>query len=79
MLKGPAIELDDLAKMGLQHSEGFSATKMRLHLRERAGGAPLVGQLDGEVFSCPHDVEIEVLPRALRVIVPREYADRPTH
>jgi diacylglycerol kinase family enzyme len=77
MLKGPAIELDDLAKMGLSHSEGFSAKKLRLFLRERPGGAHLVGQLDGEVFSCPPDVEIEVRQRALRLIVPREYADPP--
>jgi diacylglycerol kinase family enzyme len=75
MLQGPAIELDDLAKMGLSHSEGFSARKIRLVLKERPGSAPLVGQLDGEVFNCPPNVEIEVLPSVLRLIVPREYAD----
>jgi len=74
MLKGPAsIELDDLAKMGLSHSEGFSARHIRLHLRERPGGTPLVAQLDGDVVALEPDVEIEVLPRALRLVVPREH------
>ena len=75
MLKGPALELDDLAKMGLSHSEGVSASKIRLVLKERPGGSPLVAQLDGELFPATPEVDIEVLPRALRLIVPREHAD----
>jgi diacylglycerol kinase family enzyme len=76
MLDGPAIELDDLAKMGLQHSEGFSARKMRLRIEPRPGGEAVVAQLDGEVFTCPYHVDVEVLPRVLRLVVPREYADQ---
>ena len=77
MFKGPAIELGDLAKMGLTHSEGFSAKKIRLALKQREGGRPLVAQLDGEVFVATPEVEIEVLPRALRLVVPREHASSP--
>jgi len=77
MLKGPALELGDLAKMGLSHSEGLSARKIRLALKPRVPGPPLVAQLDGEVFIATPEVEIEVLPRALRLIVPREHADPP--
>ena len=76
MLDGPAIGLGDLAKMGLSHSEGFSAKKIRLHLKARAGAPPLIAQLDGEVFPSTPEVEIEVLPRAIRLIVPREHADQ---
>lgn len=75
MLKGPSIELDDLAKMGLSHSEGLSAQRIRLHLRPRPGGLPLVAQLDGEVFPTSSIIDIDVIPRLLRLIVPAEYAD----
>jgi diacylglycerol kinase family enzyme len=75
MLKGPALELDDLAKLGLSHSEGFSAKKIRLRLKERPGGEPIIAQLDGEVAQFAPDIEIDVLPRALRLVVPREHAD----
>jgi diacylglycerol kinase family enzyme len=74
MLKGPALELEDLAKMGLSHSENFSARKMRIVLRPRPGGEPIYGQVDGEVFNTAALVDIEVLPRALRLIVPRDEA-----
>ena len=74
MLKGPALDLGDLAKMGLSHSEGLSAKKIRLALKVRSGSPPLVAQLDGEVFVATSEVDIEVLPRALRLIVPREHA-----
>ena len=75
MLRGPAIELEDLAKMGLTHSEGSSARCIRLILRPRPGGAPIVAQLDGEVFPTTNHVEIEVLARVLRLIVPSDHAD----
>ncbi len=74
MLKGPAIELDDLAKMGLSHSEGMSAKKIRLVLKQRTGAPPLIAQLDGEVFLATPEAQIEVIPRALRLIVPRDHA-----
>ncbi len=74
MLRGPNIELDDLAKMGLQHSTGCSAKQIQLFLRPRPGGTPLVGQLDGEVFPTSARVDIEVLPRVLRLIVPADHA-----
>ena len=74
MLEGPAIELDDLAKMGLSHSAGLSASKIRLVLKQRPGAPPLVAQLDGEIFVATPEAHIEVLPRALRLIVPREHA-----
>jgi diacylglycerol kinase family enzyme len=75
MLRGPAIELDDLAKMGLSHSVGLSARQIRLTLRPRTGGAPLVAQLDGDVFPTSDSVEVEVIPKLLRLIVPADHAD----
>jgi diacylglycerol kinase family enzyme len=34
---------------------------------------PLAAQIDGEEFVASPRVRIEVLPRALRLVVPREY------
>jgi diacylglycerol kinase family enzyme len=74
MLKGPAIELDDLAEMGLSHSVGLSAKRIRLVMKQRPGAKPLVAQLDGELFVATSEATIEVLPRLLRLIVPRDFS-----
>ena len=36
---------------------------------------PIVAQLDGDVFQSTSDVRIDVIPRALRLVVPRDHAD----
>ncbi|MEO6952888.1 MAG: diacylglycerol kinase family protein [Polyangia bacterium] len=75
MLKGSKLDLDSLSKIGLQHSEGLSASCMRLHIKPRSGGTPVVAQLDGDVFVSTADIRIDVIPRALRLVVPRDHAD----
>ncbi len=75
MLKGSKLDLEALSKIGLQHSEGLSASVIRLHIRRRPGGPPIVAQLDGDVFQSTSDVRIDVIPRALRLVVPRDHAD----
>jgi diacylglycerol kinase family enzyme len=58
-----------LAKVGIRHSEGTSASRIDLTFHPR-GGVPLAGQLDGEEFPVTERARIEVLPRVIRLIVP---------
>lgn len=69
-LRGNLIGPDDLAKVGVTHSRGRSAAAIELDFTEHAGGLPIVAQIDGEEFPATPRVRIDVLPRALRLIVP---------
>jgi diacylglycerol kinase family enzyme len=62
-----------LAAVGVRHSEGLSASRIDLEFEEQPG-QPLSAQLDGEEFPATAHVRIEVVARALRLIVPEEYA-----
>ena len=62
-----------LNKVGIEHSKPMRASRMQLSLLAHEGGAPLMAQIDGEEWpSRPgrENVVIEVIPRALRLIVP---------
>jgi diacylglycerol kinase family enzyme len=73
-LRGSGLSPQGLARIGVTHSEGLSASHIELTLHPHQGGLPLMAQIDGEEFPFSRRVEIDVLPRALRLIVPEEYA-----
>lgn len=59
-----------LAEVGVTHSEGVRARSVELRFTSREGALPLAAQIDGEEFPATPRVRIEVLPRALRLVVP---------
>jgi diacylglycerol kinase family enzyme len=63
-----------LAAIGVTHSEGVSASRITLTFRVNEGGLPIAAQIDGEEFPATARVRVTVLPRALRLIVPAEFA-----
>ena len=67
-LRGSGLTPEGLAKIGVTHSQGLSAASIELGFRVRE--VPIVAQLDGEEWIASPRVRIEVLPRALRLIVP---------
>jgi diacylglycerol kinase family enzyme len=73
-LDGSGIAAEALAAVGVRHSENLSASVIDLEFDEQPG-QPLSAQIDGEEFPATPRVRIEVLARALRLLVPKEYAD----
>lgn len=61
---------DLLQELGLEHSKTLRASKMDLEILCPDGGAPLATQLDGEEWPASHRVQIEVVQRGIRLIVP---------
>ena len=61
---------EDLHELGLRHHEGLRAARIELTLRPHAPRQPVPAQVDGEEFPSSPRVRVEVLPRALRLIVP---------
>lgn len=64
---------ESLEEIGVTASKGLSAARIDVAFRRREGCPPLVGQLDGEEFPATARVRVEVLPRLLRIVVPREW------
>jgi diacylglycerol kinase family enzyme len=73
-LDGSGLDPEALAAVGVRHSEGLSASTIELELVRHEGGLPISAQIDGEEFPSTARVRIEVLPRALRLVVPVEHA-----
>jgi diacylglycerol kinase family enzyme len=65
---------EGLESIGITHSEGLSARVIDVSLRSASGGLPIKAQIDGEEFPATARARIEVLPRALRLIVPERFA-----
>lgn len=59
-----------LSEVGVTHSEGVRASSVELRFTTREGALPLAAQIDGEEFPATPRARIEVLPRALRLVVP---------
>jgi diacylglycerol kinase family enzyme len=59
-----------LAEVGVTHSRGVRAASIALRFDARPGALALAAQIDGEEFPATPSVRIEVLPRALRLVVP---------
>jgi diacylglycerol kinase family enzyme len=62
-----------LSGIGVKQSENFRGKRIRLDFHLKPGAQPLSAQIDGEEFPATPRVEIEVIERALRLIVPRDY------
>ncbi len=65
----------DLQDLGLEHSEGLRAATIELRFSPRTPGAEVLAQVDGEEFDAGAPgrwarTTIQVLPRALRLVVP---------
>lgn len=59
-----------LRTLGVSHSEEARGAKMSFRFTSAPGALPLKAQIDGEEFPATNRVEIEVLPRAIRLVVP---------
>lgn len=59
-----------LEDVGVSHSPGTRGAAIELALHAHPGGLPLAAQIDGEEFPATARARVDVVPRALRVIVP---------
>ncbi|MFO0660039.1 MAG: diacylglycerol kinase family protein [Polyangiaceae bacterium] len=66
----PLVPGDALDALGIEPSEIFRSGRLHLKFEVPPGNASLAAQIDGEEFPATPQVRIEVLPRALRLIVP---------
>jgi diacylglycerol kinase family enzyme len=76
-LRGSPVGVDDLASLGFEHEPPITGSKFELIVR--TNNAPLpAAQIDGEEVPAGDRYYVDVVPRALRLIVPREHVD-PSH
>ena len=69
-LDGNPLTEDMLNAIGVEHSRPFRASKLSIRLTWPAGGASPAAQIDGEEHPASDRATIEVVPRAIRLIVP---------
>jgi diacylglycerol kinase family enzyme len=69
-LEGNPLTEQMLNEIGVEHSKPIRASSMGLTLHDPPGGAPLAAQLDGEEWPAHARVQIDVVRRGLRLIVP---------
>jgi diacylglycerol kinase family enzyme len=67
------VGMDDLERLGIEHGKAVPGTKLELTVR--AEGFIPAAQVDGEEIPAGDRYLIEVVPRALRLIVPHEHVD----
>jgi diacylglycerol kinase family enzyme len=65
---------DDLERLGIEHAPAIAGSRMDLTVRAEGGLLP-AAQIDGEEIPAGDRYFIEAIPRALRLIVPREHVD----
>lgn len=68
--EGNPIKEEMLNAIGIEHSKPFRASKLAMTLRAPEGGPALAAQIDGEELPADERVAIDVVPRALRLVVP---------
>lgn len=73
-LDGNPVTEEMLNEIGVQHSKHFRGGSLELSFEPPADGAPLAAQIDGEEFPATQRARIQVVPRALRLIVPEAHA-----
>jgi diacylglycerol kinase family enzyme len=76
-LRGSPVGVDDLASLGFEHAAPVTGARFELTVRTNGGPLP-AAQIDGEEVPAGDRYRVEVVPRALRLIVPREHVD-PSH
>jgi len=73
-LRGSPVGVDDLKSLGFEHEPAIAGSKFELGIR--TDNAPLpAAQIDGEEVPAGDRYRVEVVPHALRLIVPREHID----
>ncbi|MBA3819622.1 MAG: hypothetical protein H0X17_12070 [Deltaproteobacteria bacterium] len=76
-LRRSPVGVDDLALLGFDHAPAIGGSRFELAIKT-AGGTLPAAQCDGEELPAGDRYYIEVIPRALRLIVPRDHVD-PSH
>jgi diacylglycerol kinase family enzyme len=73
-LDGSPFPSQAMEKIGAVQNESFSASQIEIKFGEKGTGFPSAGQIDGEEFPVAGRIRIEVVPRALRLIVPLKFS-----
>ncbi|HEY5920048.1 MAG TPA: diacylglycerol kinase family protein [Kofleriaceae bacterium] len=68
------VGMEDLERLGIEHAPAIAGTHLELTVRADGGVLP-AAQVDGEEIPAGDRYVIDVAPRALRLIVPREHVD----
>lgn len=71
-IDGNPVTEEMLNAVGVEHSRSFRVSKATLRFAVPAQGVPFAAQIDGEEFPAALTVRIDVVPRALRLVVPRD-------
>ncbi|MBX3155136.1 MAG: hypothetical protein KF773_03980 [Deltaproteobacteria bacterium] len=74
-LRASPVGVDDLASLGFSHAPPIAGSHFELTVR---GGTLPAAQHDGEECPAGERYRIDVVPRALRLVVPRDHVD-PSH
>lgn len=69
-LDGNPITEEMLNAIGVEHSKPIPASRIEFRFRPPDGGAPFAAQLDGEEAKATTTARIEVVPRAIRLVIP---------
>jgi diacylglycerol kinase family enzyme len=69
-LDGNPVTEQMLNAIGVAHSQPFRASRLSMRLSWPAGGAAPAAQIDGEEFPATAQVDVEVVPRVIRLVVP---------
>ncbi len=69
-VEGNPVTEELLNELGIEHSHPLRGSVIDITMHTAEGGAALAAQLDGEEWHPHAHVRIEVLPRAVRLIVP---------
>ena len=68
------VGMDDLERLGIEHAPAIAGSKIELTVRSEGGILP-AAQIDGEEIPAGDRYVIDVIARALRLIVPRDQVD----
>ena len=71
-LRRSPVGVDDLQLLGFSHAPAISGSRFDLTVR---GGTLPAAQCDGEELPAGERYRVEVVPRALRLIVPRDHVE----
>jgi len=73
-MRANPIGLEDLKKLGIEHEPAIPGSHLEISVRTEGGVIP-AAQVDGEEIPAGDRYVIQVVPRALRLVVPREHVD----
>ncbi|MEZ4226353.1 MAG: diacylglycerol kinase family protein [Polyangiaceae bacterium] len=73
-LEGNPVTEELLNEVGVEHSKPIRAAHFDVTLAQE-GEVPIAAQIDGEEHPCSHQFRVEVLTRAITLIVPEAFAD----